>query len=218
MSESANGQNSDRALALLEEIQRQQLATTERLDLLAGDIDVVKEQGSGPRSMPAPDDSEERLTQVERAVKWASPWRNLLVLIGFFVVGGVAVITTMRDLARDAVIETVSEAHGGEDPQVEPSVKTVGGIQSDVADVKGGVDCLVAEQKREQRIKEIEMELDLHRQEHEQLLRSWSANKAARRRAGKMPTKTPRHLELEAALTGLAAQTNKLCDSQGAEP
>lgn len=210
MEESAS--SSERAIELLTAIQRQQLATTQRLDLLAGDIDEVRSARQPPPPPPNPEDSEQRLTNIERAVKWASPWRNLLVLLGFFVVGAVGVVTSLRSLAEEAVIETVSEAHAGEHPQIEPSVKTVSELQRDVGAVKGGVDCLVAEKRKAQDMRAIELELDLHKQQYDELLQAWSANKAARRNAGEKPQKSPRHLQLEASLKALAGQ--KLCDSE----
>ncbi len=177
------------------------------LDYLAGDIEEVKES-TGPT---ADDDSDARLTAVERAVKWASPWRNVAVIAGFVIAGGVAAYTSLRSYAKRAVIETVIEAHGGENPQIEPSVPTVQAMEADLASVKGGVDCLVAEQHHQKEMKEIEVALDLHRQQYEQLLQAWSANKAARRNAGKYPGKSDGHIALEGQLKTLAGKSTEQC-------
>lgn len=204
----------EKTLELLGEIQRQQIANTQRLDLLAED--VSKNGSARAGESEDAEQSEARLNAVERAVKWASPWRNLVVLVVFFVLGAFGAYTTMRDYARRAVIDTVKAAHNGEDPEIEPSVRTVDGIQSDLGSVKSGVDCLVAEKHREKLIREVEIELELHRQQYDQQVQEWSANKAAGRFI-KKPTKSDGYLALEARLQKVVTQKEQLC-SEDDEP
>ncbi len=151
-------------------------------------------------------DSEERISKVEAAVKWASPWRQLIGFVTFLVVGGIAVYSALRSYAREAVIETVKEAHADEKAPVEPSVQTVEKLKEDVGSVKTGVDALVQEKETRKQIKEVEIELELHRQQHQELVQEWSAKKAAGRRAGTKPQKNPRHIQLEADLKKLASE------------
>ncbi len=202
----------DQLLAIARNIETQQAATSERLDLLAGDIDELSAQASAGH--PGPDGSDERLTAVEGAVKWATPWRNLAVLVSFFVVGGIGVLAALASYAERSVIETVKEAHGGDDPTVEPSVKTVEQLKQDVGSMKGGVDCLVGARKRTKEIKNLEVQLEPYRQQHQDLIQEWTANKAARRRTGEKPVKTDGHLALEAQLKKLAAAPEEQCSEK----
>ena len=140
---------------------------------------------------------------VESAVKWATPWKNLVALIAFFVVGGISVMAAFNGYARGVVVETAKEAHSGKDPQVEPSVKTVEALKTDVASVKSGVDCLVQSKRHEDLIKSVEVELQLHRQQYADAMQEWSAKSAARRNPGEKPTKSDGHLNLEATLKKL---------------
>jgi hypothetical protein len=202
----------DQLLAIARNIETQQAATSERLDLLAGDIDELSAQTTAGR--PSPDDSDERLTAVEGAVKWATPWRNLAVLVSFFVVGGIGVLAALANYAEKAVIDTVKEAHSGDEPAIEPSVRTVEQLKQDVGAMKGGVDCLVGARKRTKAIKNLEVQLEPYRQQHQDLIQEWTANKAARRRTGDKPTKTDGHLALEAELKKLAAAPEEQCSEK----
>lgn len=204
---------SAQTLQLLREVRTNQDQFGRRLEFFAGELEELR-NGHDEEGEPDPEDSEQRLTAVETAVKWATPWRNLLVLLSFFIVGGVAVIAALRSYAEEAVIETAKRAHGGDDPLVEPSVKTVSSIQEDVGSMKGGVDCLVAAQSRAKEVKKVEVELELHRQQHAELLQEWSAKKAARRNAGTKPKKSDRHVQLEATLATLTAAPPKQCKEE----
>jgi len=152
---------------------------------------------------PSPADSEERLNKVEKAVKWFSPWKALLGLIAFLVVGGVGVFTSLRDYAENAVVETVKAAHADVDNPVEPSVQTVEAMKSDLNKTAEGVQTLLNDRERQKAIKVVEVELDLHQQQYQGLIQEWTAKKAARRNAGDKPTKTPEHIKLEAHYKGL---------------
>ena len=198
----------EQTLAIVREMQDTQADATKRLDDLAGDIEEIKDAPHGAEA------SDERLTAVETAVKWATPWRNLGVLIAFFLVGGAGVVAATAGYAKEAVIETVKEAHKGDDPLIEPSVKTVRQLQLDVGSMKGGVDCLVETRQRAKVVKGVELELELHRQQHRELIQEWTAKKAARRSAGKKPTKTDGHLALEARLETLTTAPQKHCTEE----
>ncbi len=171
--------------------------TLDRLDKLADKL--AEANGSA-------EDSNDRLNKIEKAVKWASPWRQLVGFAVFLIVGAVAVYGALRDYARVQVIETVRAAHAEDEAPVEPSVQTVTDIQTDMGSVKAGVDELVAEKEQRRKMKGVELELDLHREQHRQLLQEWSAKKAARRQPGQKPTKGDRHLQLEADLKRLASE------------
>lgn len=171
--------------------------TLTRLDALADKL--VQANGSS-------EDSNDRLTRIEKAVKWASPWRQLVGFAVFLIVGGVAVYTALRDYARVQVIETVREAHAEDEAPVEPSVQTVTAIQTDVGSVKTGVDALVAEKEQRRKIKEVEIELELHAQQYDELVQGWNLKKASGRRAGEKPSKGDRHIELEAERKKLASE------------
>jgi len=144
------------------------------------------------------ENSHERLSSVEKAVKWASPWRQIFAIIAVIVVSSIGAYTFLRDKAKEAVIETVNEATGGDNPKVEPSVKTVEEIRTNVESVNKGVNKLIKHQKLEQEIKEVEVELELHKQQHQDLVQEWAAKKAAGRSVGKKPTKSDGHIKLEA--------------------
>lgn len=205
----------EQTLAIVLEMQDTQADATRRLDDLAGDVEALKPTGAEASDAAA---SDERLTAVETAVKWATPWRNLAVLIAFFLVGGAGVVAATGSYAREAVIETVKEAHQGDEPLIEPSVKTVNQLQVDVGSMKGGVDCLVETRQRAKVIKGVELELELHRQQHRELIQEWTAKKAARRSAGKKPTKTDGHLALEAKLETLTTAPQKHCTEEETKP
>lgn len=174
-------------------------------------LDRISDKLVAATESPGASSSEERLTDIERAVKWASPWRQLLGFIAFVVAAGVALYAAVGSFARESVVETVRAAHQDEENPVEPSVQTVQQLKNDVASVKGGVDCLVAGKKREKAVKAVEVELELHRQQHSELIQEWSAKKAARRSAGDKPTKTDGHLALQAELERLSAEVIKQC-------
>ncbi len=221
MGEEAAGDSDDlsRTLDLLLEIRTSQGNNTRRLDLLAGDVDSVREEldaarTNGAAAGPGAGESEERLSAVERTVKWATPWRNVGVLVGFFLVGGVGVLAALRTYAEEAVIETVRGAHGGDAPLVEPSVKTVTQLRNDVGSMKSGVDCLVATRARAKEMKEVEIELELHRQQHAELVQEWTSKKAARRNAGDKPKKSDGHVALEAALKTLSGMIEPQCKEE----
>jgi len=146
---------------------------------------------------PEPEDSDERLTKVESAVKWATPWRNLLVLAGFLLTGLFATLSAISGYAEKTILDTVREAHKN---GLEPSVETVDSMKAEMKTTGEGVQTLLKAQEKEKRIKAIEVELKLHEEQYEALLDEWNANKAARRNAGKKPQKSPEHLALEAAL------------------
>jgi len=147
-----------------------------------------------------------RLSDVEKAVKWASPWRQMVGIVVFLVATGIAAYAFLRDKAEAAVIETVQEATAGENPKIEPSVKTVEQLKEDVGSVNSGVQELLKQQEDEKAIKAIEVELELHNQQHQELLQEWSAKKAAGHRAGTKPTKSDGHLKLEAERQRLLKQ------------
>ena len=152
------------------------------------------------------EDSNDRLTKIERAVKWASPWRQLVGFAIFLIVGAVAVYSAMKDYARVQVIETVREAHAAKETPVEPSVGTVEALKTDVSSVKSGVDALVAEKEQRRAIKEVEIELELHTRQHDEQVQLWNLKKAAGRRTGDKPKKGDRHIQLEATRKRLASQ------------
>jgi hypothetical protein len=166
-------------------------ATLARLDSIATKL-------AKAAAAPHPADSDERLTAVESAVKWASPWRQLLGFVAFLVVGGIAVYTALASYAKDAVVETMKAAHQDEEEPVKPTVQEVNKLKEDVGSVKSGVEALVKEKETRQAVKKIEVELELHQQQHDETMQEWSLKKAARRRAGDKPQKTPRHIQLEA--------------------
>ena len=166
-------------------------ATLARLDLIANKL-------AQAAAAPHPEDSDERLTAVESAVKWASPWRQLLGFAAFLAVGGVAVYTALASYAKDAVVETMKAAHQDEKAPVRPTVQEVEDIKEDMGSVKAGVEALVQEKGTRQAVKKIEVELELHQEQHDETIQEWSAKKAARRPAGQKPQKTPRHIQLEA--------------------
>lgn len=150
---------------------------------------------------PDPGESDERLTAVEKAVARVSPWKTLLGLVAFLVVGGIAVVSALRDYAQEAVIETVKEAHKAD---VEPSVATVQALKENIETTGRGVSSLLEQQTLDKKIKTVEIELTIHQDQHQGLLQEWSAKKAARRKAGDKPQKTPEHIRLEARLKSLA--------------
>lgn len=166
-------------------------ATLARLDSIASKL-------AKAAAAPHPADSDERLTAVESAVKWASPWRQLLGFAAFLVVGGIAVYTALASYAKDAVVETMKAAHQDEEAPVKPTVQEVNKLKEDVGSVKTGVEALVQEKETRQAVKKIEVELEIHQQQHEELIQEWSAKKAARRPAGQKPQKSPRHIQLQA--------------------
>lgn len=198
----------EQTLVALQSIHQKQDAYLKRLDLLAGDVDSLHEENGNGSDASA---SDERLTEVEKAVKWATPWRNLAALVAFFLVTGTAMVVALRGSFKDAVVETVKEAHGGDEPTVEPSVKSFTLLKQDVGSMKGGMDCLVAAKRRERAVKEVEVELQLHRQQHAELVQEWSAQKAARRPAGNKPKKSDGHVALQAKLERLTAAVDKQC-------
>ncbi len=164
---------------------------------------LLKMQDSLAGISPSPADSEERLTKVEQAVRWFSPWKTLLGFVAFLVVGGLAVYTSLRDYAQEAVVETVKAAHEDPDNPVEPSVKTVETMKEDLDKTASGVQELLNDRERQRRIKAVEVELELHQQQYQELVQEWTAKKAARRNPGEKPTKTPEHIALEAHYKGL---------------
>jgi hypothetical protein len=198
----------EQTLVALEAIHQKQDQYLKRLDLLAGDVESLHEEHEDTATASA---SDERLTQVERAVKWATPWRNLAALVAFFILTGGTMIVALRGSFKEAVVETVKEAHGGDEPTVEPSVKAFTLLEKDVGSMKGGMDCLVAAKKREHAVKALEVELELHQQQHEERVQEWTARKAARRSVGEKPKKTDGHLALEAKLKRLTAAVDKQC-------
>ena len=152
------------------------------------------------------ENSHERLSSVEKAVKWASPWRQILGIVIVFVVGGIGAYTFLRDKAKEAVIDTVKEAHEGDNPIIEPSVKTVEEIRTNVNNVNKGVNKLLQHKAIEQQIKEVEVELELHRQQHQEAVQEWSTKRAAGKFAGNKPKKTDGHVALEAKLKKLSKE------------
>ena len=146
---------------------------------------------------PEPNDSDDRLSQVESAVKWASPWRQLLGFVAFLAVGAVSVVTALGTYAKDAVVETMKEAHKAEEAPVEPSVQTVDALKTDVGSVKAGVKTLLQEEERRNEVKGIEVELEGHDEQYQLKLQDYSAKKARGREPDK-PGKSDRHIQLEA--------------------
>lgn len=144
-----------------------------------------------------PPDSGERLSRVERAVKWATPWRSLLALILFLVTGAVGVLMAIRGYAETTIIETVQAAHKD---GLEPSVPTIEEMKERLETTSEGVEGLLLDRERQKTIRALEFELKLHEEQYAQRLQEWNARRAARRRAGEKPEKTPEHLALEAAL------------------
>ena len=142
-------------------------------------------------------ESDDRLTDVEAAVKWASPWRQLLGFAAFLIVGGISAVTALRGYAEDAVVETVRKAHKAEGAPIEPSVQTVETLKEDVASVKSGVESLLQEEKRRNEVKGIEVELEGHEVQYQLKLQDYAAKKA-RGREIDMPGKGDRHIQLEA--------------------
>lgn len=145
----------------------------------------------------AAEESDDRLSQVEAAVKWASPWRQAIGFVAFMVVGGVSVVTALSTYAKDAVVETVKDAHKAEDYPIEPSVQTVETLKTDVGSVKAGVKTLIQEEQRRNEVKGIEVELEGHDEQYQLKLQDYSAQKARGREPGK-PGKSDRHIQLEA--------------------
>jgi hypothetical protein len=199
----------EQTLIALQGIHEKQDVYLKRLDLLAGDVGSLHEEHEDEAT--ASSTSDERLNQIERAVKWATPWRNLAALVAFFIVTGGAMVVALRGSFKEAVVETVKEAHGGDAPTVEPSVKAFTMLEKDVGSMKGGMDCLVAAKRREKSVKEVEVELELHVQQHAELVQEWSAKKAARRSTGDKPKKSDGHLALEAKLKRLTTAVDKQC-------
>jgi len=146
---------------------------------------------------PAPEASDDRLVNVEAAVKWASPWRQLIGLLAFAVVGLGAAYASLTTFAKEAVVETVRAAHQDESAPVEPSVATVNAIKTDVGSVKKGVDNLLKEDKRRKDVKTIEVELEQHDEIYQEKMQDFAAKKARGREPDK-PHKSDRHIELEA--------------------
>lgn len=163
---------------------------TQTLVGIKADLDLLK--GASPS------ESEDRLSAVETAVTRIKPWKTLLGLVGFLVVGAIAVISTLSDYAQEAVVETVKAAHADETNPIEPSEQRVKAIEKGLKTTGDGVQLLLDEKDHQKEVKAVEVELGLHQQQHEELVQEWSAKKAARRNAGNKPQKTPEHLKLEA--------------------
>lgn len=177
----------------------EELVTRDDLNAVVTRLDKISTR---LESTDSPEDSAELRAQVEQAVKWASPWRQLIGFVAFLVVGAVSVFVAMRDYAKEQVVDTVRAAHKAETNPVEPSVQTVKQLKEDVKAVKTGVDELVQEKTRQKEMEAIELELGPHWEQYQQQLQEWSARKALRpnRNPGPKPLKTDRHIELEAAL------------------
>jgi hypothetical protein len=174
------------------------LSTVEQTLQVVQAVQQAQQQMMGQMGPGSPGGGDERLSDIEKAVKWASPWRQMVGIVVFLVATGIAAYAFLRDRAEAAVIDTVQEATGGENPKIEPSVKTVEKLKKDVGSVKTGVGELLKQQENEKLIKAVEVELELHNQQHQELLQEWSAKKAAGQRPGRKPTKSDGHLKLEA--------------------
>lgn len=142
--------------------------------------------------------SDERLSRVEKLSKWANPWRQILLLAGMLLTVLVTAYTVTRDYAKEALIETVQEAHKD---NVEPSVKTINGLKQNSKATEDGVKALIEDRKHHRQIEQIQFELKLHTKQYEGEIEKWEA----KRKRGPEPTKTPRHLQLEALLNTLNA-------------
>lgn len=178
--------------------------TQQELAVVVSRLEAISSHFEGAES---PEDSAELRAQVEKAVKWASPWRQLVAFLAFMLVGAGSVYAAMRDYAREQVVDTVRDAHKADENPVEPSVQTVKQLQTDVTTVKTGVNTLVDEKKRRQEMESIELELEPHREQYQQQIQEWSTRKALHpNRTYTKPLKSDRHIELEAQLKKLTKE------------
>jgi hypothetical protein len=180
------------------------ITTPEQLSLLRSirdDSRAVRDAVGGCASYV---ENDLRLGTVERAIKWANPWRQIIAFVAFFISASVTSYMFLRETAQDAVIDTVRKAHEGDNPRIEPSVKTVRKLEEDVGSVKEGVNRLLEHKQTEAKIQKIEVELELHRQQYQEAIQDWSARKAAGRHVRERPKKSDGHLKLEAELKNLS--------------
>lgn len=180
---------------MLWEVSQTLQTVTQKFDYLAGEVEQIRAiKGPDPEQAAQ---SEDRLSKLEVAVSKVKSWKTLLGFLAFLVVGGLGVWTTLSGYARQQIIETVQEAHM---ENVEPSVKTITRMEKNIQHASVAADYLFRQKELDVQIQNVETELDIHRQQHQELLQEWSALKAARRAAGSKPTKSDRHIELEAQL------------------
>ncbi len=135
---------------------------------------------------------------------WAKIWKVLGILAGIIALlfgAGVAYQKAIGDNATKTDLKTDMEKHVAED--LVPVKEEVQAFKLEMKPVKIGVASLVATQEKEKTVKKVRRLVERHDRQYEQLLGDYTADKAAGRRTGPKPTKTPEHLKLETELETL---------------
>lgn len=181
-------------------------------------IDSLEQQNSQilmtrrPLAMPgetggASKESDEDLHIAAGIKKGKAWWKILAWVIGGFstVAGGVfgAGVAYQKYVGDNATKGDIKKL---ETERVEPLEKHVEDLDSGMQKVSTGVESLVETQEKEKEVKKARRILDRHDKQYQESLQEYTADKAAGRRAGPRPQKTPEHIDLEDALEELESR------------
>ena len=143
-------------------------------------------------------------TAIDKYEKTLSPWGKIWKVLA--ATGGAAAVIfgigvgyqkAIGDNATKADLDT----HVVED--LEPVKQEIKAFKDQMVPVQTGVQTLVTAQETEQKVKKARRLVERHDRQYEQLLGDYTADKAAGRRTGPKPTKTPEHVKLEDGLEEL---------------
>jgi hypothetical protein len=135
---------------------------------------------------------------VDQYEKTLSPWGKIWKVLG--VIGGIVVVVFGAGVGyQQAIGDNATKAdikqHTEED--LVPVKVEIKAFKEEMAPVKTGVNTLVQAHEQEQKVKKVRRLVERHDHQYGELLQEYTADKAAGRRGGQRPQKTPEHLELE---------------------
>lgn len=133
-----------------------------------------------------------------------TPWRKLWAVVA--IIGAVCSLVFGAGVTYQQVkggLATKDDIAEHKKVALDPVIKDVETIKTDLEPVKSGVKALVDTQNREREIKQIKSQLERHDKEFQEAMQEYTADKAAGIRSGPRPRKTEVHLKLEADLKAL---------------
>ena len=160
-------------------------------------------EGSGPHEA-APSGKKTPLDKYEEEL---TPWGKFKANAQWFAniakwIGGVVLLVFTGGVAYQQFVSgnaTRDDLGTYDSDTVQPLIKRVEVVESDVATVKSGVTSLVQAEKDRSEIERQKALLDAYRADYQEALSEYTADKAAGRWSER-PRKDPEHIELEAEL------------------
>ena len=128
---------------------------------------------------------------------WGKIWKVLGVIAGVVVVVFGAGVGYQKAIGDNATKHDIKQHVETDLVPVQTEVKA---LKEQMEPVKTGVSTLVLAHEQEQKVKRVRRLVERHDHQYGELLQEYTADKAAGRRGGQRPSKTPEHIKLEDAL------------------